>query len=153
MKQHSAHFSWLLFLLFWLTGCATLTEPVESPRVTLANLQIIDAQLFEQRYALTLRIQNPNNFDLEVNGISFEVEINGREFAHGVSNKIGTIPAFGESTMDVDVTSSLFNLVDQINALEQRQGSDLEYRIFGKISTAGRLISIPFERKGRISAE
>jgi LEA14-like dessication related protein len=111
---------------------------------------MIDAQLFEQRYALTLRIQNPNSFDLDVNGLSFEVELNGREFAHGVSNKGVLIPAYGESTLEVEVTSSLFNIVDQINALERRQGKSLEYRIHGKISTANHLLSLPFERKGEI---
>ena len=150
MLKHSIRLAWITLMLVWLGGCATLGEPTEPPRVTLSNLKMIDAQLFEQRYALTLRIQNPNSFDLDVNGLSFEVELNGREFAHGVSNKGVLIPAYGESTLEVGVTSSLFNIVDQINALERRQGKSLEYRIHGKISTANHLLSLSFERKGEI---
>ncbi|MCG8428587.1 MAG: LEA type 2 family protein [Chromatiales bacterium] len=140
-----------LLLIIWLSGCATLPQPTEPPRVTLSSLRIIDAQLFEQRYALTLRVQNPNSVDLNITGLSFTVELNGNGFAEGVSKQAANIPAFGEATIEVEVTSSLLQIFEQFKALNERQERPLEYRIHGKIGTAHSLLSLPFERKGEIA--
>lgn len=141
----------VLFGLLLLTGCAGLTTREAPPRVNLVNLRLIDMQLFEQRYGLTLRIQNPDRQPLAIEGLSFEVELNGKSFAHGVSNRATQIPAFGEAVLEVEVVSTLFGLVEQLRRLEQRQGQPLSYRIAGRISTAGSLLSIPFEQQGELA--
>ncbi|MES9913154.1 MAG: LEA type 2 family protein [Candidatus Sedimenticola sp. 4PFRAG1] len=139
-----------LLALLILSGCAGMAESRESPRVTLVGIKMINAEIFEQRYGLMLRIQNPNPNALVITGMSFKVEINEKSFASGVSDTNITVEGFGEAKLDVEVVSSLFDIVEQLRGLEKRQGQPLVYRIHGKIQHAGSPFSIPFERKGRI---
>ncbi|EAR21803.1 LEA type 2 family protein, partial [Nitrococcus mobilis] len=85
-----------LVLVVAVAGCAGLYQYADPPRVTLAGIRILDLNLFEQRYQLALRVQNPNRFDLPIERMSYTLEVNGSEFAHGVNNQKNTIPALGE---------------------------------------------------------
>jgi LEA14-like dessication related protein len=145
--------SYFLAIALLLAGCAGLGHKPETPRINLVGLKILDIQLFEQRFGLTLRIQNPNRAELTIEGISFEVEINDHEFAHGVDNQGVTVPAYGESVMEVEVVSTLFSLIDQLRDLNRRSGKPLDYLIRGRISLAGSPISIPFEETGRLGGK
>ncbi|MCP3867362.1 MAG: LEA type 2 family protein [Gammaproteobacteria bacterium] len=137
-------------LLALLSGCAGMGQKQEPPKVNLVNLRVVDMQLFEQRYGLTLRVVNPNQSALTIEGISFEIELNEQEFAYGVSRQALTVPGFCEATLEVEVISTLFNVVNQLQNLESRTGKPLQYRIHGKIGIAGGLFSIPFENEGQI---
>ncbi len=140
----------ILVLLVLVPGCAGLPPREAPPRVNLVNLRPLEMTLFEQRYGLTLRIQNPDRHPIHIQGLSFEVELNGRPFAHGVSDRQVEVPAFGEALLEVEVVSTLFSLVEQIRQLDERAGMPLSYRISGRINSSGSLVSIPFEQKGEL---
>jgi len=142
-------FIWLPLCL-WIAGCAGLPANTEPLRVNLVGVRVVDMQLFEQRYALTIRVQNPNPQDFHVAGLDFGLSINGESFAEGVSNQRVAIPAYGEVVMEVQVSSSWFRLFDQIRALEENAGEDFKYRISGSVSLSDSWIRLPFEREGRI---
>jgi hypothetical protein len=40
-------------------------------------------RLLEQTFLMELRIQKPHGADLDINGLSFDLEINGQPFAAG----------------------------------------------------------------------
>lgn len=138
----------LLTASLLLSACATLQQQ-ESPRVSLVGLKLIDVSLLEQRFSLTLRVQNPNRTPLDIEGLSFKVEIDGKDFAQGVSSNGAEIPAFGEQLLTVEASSTLFDLIDQLQRL-QPDKNGLDYRIHGSISPRGSLINVPFERSGRL---
>ncbi|MBP1742842.1 MAG: uncharacterized protein H6Q48_5135, partial [Deltaproteobacteria bacterium] len=66
----------LIALVLLLLGCAALYQSMERPRINIANIMPRDIKVFEQVFDLELRIQNPNNTPLEVNGLAFELELN-----------------------------------------------------------------------------
>jgi len=135
-----------------LVACAGLAERPNPPRVSIAGLEVIEIGLFEQRYLLKLRLQNPNDFDINIKGMDYEVFINERPFAHGVSRNKVNLPSFGEDVFDVEVISSLTNLFNQLRTLEQQQDKPLSYRITGGIKTNKWPRKIPFEFKGETTA-
>jgi LEA14-like dessication related protein len=104
--------------------------------------------LFEQRYGLTLRVQNPNPEELAVSGVDFRLSLNGETFADGVSNQSARIPAYGDALLEVDVSSSLLRVFDQIRALEQGASDGLRYRIEGTLAVGEGWSRLPFEREG-----
>lgn len=122
----------------------------ESPHVSVVNLRPVALQLLEQEYAATLRIQNPNNSTLRIEGLSFKLELNGSPLARGVSNQKVTVPAYGESKIDVTMVSGTLGIIRQIQALEQQKQS-LDYRLSGKLSLTGHLLPLAFEREGTIN--
>ena len=143
----------LLLLVVLLNGCAGLPANTQPVRVNLVSMNVVDMQLFEQRYALTIRIKNPNPQPLKVAGLDFSLQINGEDFADGVSNRAVEIPAYGEATTEVQVSSSLFKLFEQFRALEERGGDRLNYRIKGSVGLDESWTRLPFEREGRISMD
>jgi LEA14-like dessication related protein len=142
----------LLALLLALVGaCATLGPYQEPPRVSLASIQPKEMGLLEQRYGLQIRILNPNDTAIPLEGLSYTLEINGREFAYGVSRQSVSIPAYGEALLDVDVVSNLLNVLRQVQELGGEKRSSLQYRLSGKMNLASRVGSLPFDYQGELN--
>jgi LEA14-like dessication related protein len=141
----------VLFTAVLLGACATLSPYKESPRVSLVSIQPQQMGVLEQRFGLQLRILNPNDVAIPVEGLSYTIEINNREFAYGVSRQAVEIPAFGEALLDVEVVSNLLNVVQQLQALNGETRSSLDYRLSGKISLANSPASLPFDYSGELT--
>jgi LEA14-like dessication related protein len=139
-----------LLLVLSLTACAWLPQKTQAPRVSLVSVQLISMELLEQRYGLTLRIQNPNEFGLNIQGLDFEVELNRMPFASGVAGQHVAVPAFGEALMQVEVSSSVWSLARQLREVGEGRQEEFNYRIHGRMSLGRRLTAIPFESAGTI---
>lgn len=134
---------WLALLL--LAACAG--GLAQKPEISLASLDLVGFGLFEQRFLLKLRIENPNDVDLPIEGLSFDVELNGEPFARGVSAQAVSVPRAGEALLEVRATSNLGGVLKQLRALPKDGRERIGYRISGQV-TVGGLGSRPFERRG-----
>ena len=119
-----------------LNACAafSMQEPLN---VTLADLKPIEVGVLEQRYALKVRLLNPNDVEIAFDGVVFDLEINDTPFAKGVSNQSSVIPRFGEAVIDVQAVSGLQNILRQINELLKGERTSLTYRIKGRLHSGG----------------
>lgn len=140
----------LTALIVQLGACAGLGRYPESPRVSLVSIQPRSMTMLEQRYGLQLRILNPNETSIPVEGLSYSLEINGREFAYGVSRQAVSIPPFGEALLDVDVVSSLLDVLQQVQGLGEQPSETLTYRLSGKLSLSNSLARLPFDYRGEL---
>ncbi|WP_245795272.1 LEA type 2 family protein [Thioalkalivibrio denitrificans] len=125
------------------------TEP---PRVHLVGLQLQQMDLFEQRYLVRLRVQNPNDFPLRVRGLDFRVDIDGERFADGVSNRPLEVPAFGEALAEVEVSSSLWSLARRLRDAGEAGVGAMEYRLHGRVALTGYAVPLGFESSGNLGA-
>ena len=107
-----------------------------------------DVNLFEQRFRLRLRIQNPNDASLGIRGMDYLLQLNGMDFARGVSAESATIPAYGEQVVEVDAISNLLNVIGQLNELEP--GERLTYRLSGGVSLDDAVGKVPFDYQGEM---
>jgi len=140
----------LLCLAVVQTACSLSALRPDPPQVSLADLRLEKLGLFEQRYGLTLRLRNPNDYPLKVSGLDFTVALNGRQFADGVAPDGFSLPANGETTVDVTVTSDLGHVLDLIR--EWSAGDEkLAYRLSGHARLADWGLSVPFERSGQLA--
>ncbi len=140
----------LLYALL-LGGCASLQPYAETPRVSLVSIQPLEMQMLEQRFALQLRILNPNDVAIPVAGLSYALEINEREFAYGVSQQAVSIPPYGEALLQVEIVSSLLNVIRQLQQAGDSPGaSGLKYRLHGKIGLSGLRRGLPFDYAGEL---
>lgn len=134
-----------------LSGCRTpLLEPLEPPDVSLVSLAPEDGGPFEQRVRVVLRLTNPNNEDLEFEGLRFQLELNERPFTRGVSNESVTVPRLGEATVEVIATTTLIDWVRQIGALTDQRDLDFPYALEGRLFLANSTRSMDFSRSGRL---
>lgn len=136
-------------LIVGLVSCSALTSKPESPRVTLVGLKLVSVELLEQRYQVSLRVKNPNAFDLPVHGIDFRLDINGQTFADGVSKQSVDVPAYGENVIELEVSSNLLQVFSQLQSLEESRSPGFEYRISGSMATAVYGPKLPFDYSGK----
>jgi len=139
-----------LLLLTGAYGCATLGPNFEPPRITLLSLQPDSLTLLEQKYLIHLRIQNPNEQALEIRGLHYDLELNGRSFLSGVSNDSLVVPPFGDAVMRTEGISTLFGYLRQIEELNKGTRDALEYRLSGRLSLRGRPGGVRFDYQGEL---
>jgi LEA14-like dessication related protein len=136
-------------------GCSSLAANLQTPRLSLVGIQLQDASFFEQRLRVRLRVQNPNDLVLPVRGLDVSFQLDGEDFAQGVSERAFDVPAFGEAEFDMLVTANAATALLRIFD-KDRSGrlESLDYRIRGKLSTSlGLLRSVPFDERGTISLD
>ena len=131
-------------------GCAS-TSDVVPPRVNLVNIvPAASSGVFEQRFLVDLRVSNLNDFDIPINGLSFEMDVNGDYFATGLSNRKVVIRRLDSTIISVDTTANSFDLFRQIlNAV--RTGA-VDYTIKGTaiVGSLGTQ-TVPFRQEGRLN--
>jgi LEA14-like dessication related protein len=135
--------------LFVVAGCATVPSGVEPVKVSLADISMLDFGLIEQKLGLKLRIQNPNNVEIPIEGLSYELELNGKSFADGLAHPQTRVPAFGDVVIDSEAVSNLSGLFQQIGQLQKEQ--KLHYSLKGKLYSSRLQGSYPFATEGEIS--
>jgi LEA14-like dessication related protein len=138
-----------VFLSLSLLGCAGLAPNRVPIDVTLSSIAPAQIGLIEQQYRIELRIQNPNTFAVDIDGFAYEIELNGKPFAKGVSDQAVTVPRFGEIVLQTTAVSNLSGVMAQIGALRQGVADGLPYRVRGRIGAANGF-AIPFDRRGQI---
>jgi len=143
MNSNRYKYSILPLIIIFLTGCAGLDQKQSDVKVTLVNLQMLESTLLEQRFILSLRVQNRSPQSLSIHGMSFDIEVNGKDFASGTSDQKTTIEAFTDELIEVKMSSTLFGIIRQIQAMQQKQDQSLSYVISGRIYN-GDLFGITF---------
>jgi LEA14-like dessication related protein len=139
-------------LLFGLSGCATLAQSVEAPKLSLSNVQMLQSTLLEQRYRLTLRVQNPNGIPLPIKGMDYAVKFAGVDFASGVTPNAFRIPANGEHTVDIDVTTNLLRSAQQLMRYLKDDPDSLEYQLSGSVQVDIPFVgAVPFSKTGVVN--
>ena len=145
------HLAWVMSLLC-LGGCTTL--PSHDPlQVTVAGIEPLEGEGLELRMLTKLRVQNPNDSAIDYRGVYVKIELQGKTFATGVTDATGTVPAFGESVIEVPVTASAMRMAHQFFGLvNAREPPDkLQYSMSGKLSGGGTFGSQRFEASGEFS--
>ena len=130
-----------------LGGCAGLRLGMQKPEVSVANIRLLDGNLLEQRFLLTLRVMNPNTSEIAIEGLTFKVDLNGQPFAKGVGNQAVVVPRLGEAMVYVTATTGLGGLLRQFKAFKGREKVD--YRISGRLVT-GNFGGIDFDQTGEV---
>jgi LEA14-like dessication related protein len=138
----------LLIILFalGLSGCSLFVPKLERPTLSVVGVQLLKSDLWHQELRVRMRVQNPNDRALPVEGIVYQLDVEGQELAHGMSGDRFVVPALGEAEFDMSVSANMANMIFK---LLSRNTSQLQYRIYGKISlSAGLLRSIRFDDHG-----
>jgi LEA14-like dessication related protein len=138
LKKFSSFFFLACFLAL-LGGCAGLYGLREDPRISIADIRIVDARPMETVFLVQLRILNPNDTPLDLHGIHCNLEIDGRHFASGIAASDQVVPAHGTATIPVHLYASVFDMissvVDFIRATDPNKNkeSNFSYTLHGTV--------------------
>lgn len=140
----------VLLALLLLGGCAGLQhrEPVH---VLIAGVEPLPGEGLEMRMLVKLRVQNPNDAPLDFDGVSIQMDVQGRRFATGVSDVGGSVPRFGETIVAVPVSVSVLGLARQvIGVMTHEQRGPLAYELTGRLAGPA-FGSVRFQSKGEFA--
>ena len=136
----------IILVCLGLSGCSLFVPKLEKPTLSVVRVQMLKSDLWHQELKVRMRVQNPNDRVLPVKGIVYELDVEGQELAHGMSGDSFVVPALGEAEFDMSVSANMANMLIK---LLNKNGNQVEYRIYGKISlSAGLLRSISFDDHG-----
>lgn len=141
---------WAVLLLLAISACSTMPRDFESPKVSIVDIVPKDMTLLEQRFDVQLRIQNPNNVDLGINGVRFDIDLNGKAFGTGMSGEKVTVPRFGSEVLKGEVITGLGGILRQAQGLTSGV-TKVQYHLKGKaFAESPSSFAIPFEDSGTI---
>ncbi|MHB0973049.1 MAG: LEA/WHy family protein [Thiobacillus sp.] len=139
----------VLLLSFALAACSGLPMNAAPPRVSVAGVDIKRLGLFEQHFNVGLRVSNPNDFDLTIEALDFELEVNGQPFAKSVSHTGMLIPAASSTVLQIDAVTQSEDLIRQLRTLPPERLKDgVPYRIRGRVKTDRSSRWLPFDHAG-----
>ena len=136
-----------LALFMLLAGCQTLSG-VETPEVHLSSLQLENATLFEQQWRVVLRVSNPNDQDLTLNSVDYQLFVNDQKLARGLTGDPVTLPAMGSALVPTTITTSLLESLSHLQTLQASPQAPLHYEIKGTARVAGVWVPLHFDHKG-----
>jgi len=117
-----------------LAGCASGRE-APAPEVALEGVEPLGGGLLAQRLAVRLRITNPRETDLTIDGLRARLAVNGRPLARGVSDARLTVPRLASRTLTLEATASALEVMRQVFGLSA--DADLDYSLDGTLFLAG----------------
>ncbi len=136
--------------LLTLAGCAAFAPKLEAPRLALVSAAMTSGDIFSQTFLVRMNVENPNDRDLPVRGIDYQLFLEGDSFAEGVTPKPFVIPANGETEFDITVRTNFVSSIGRL--LSRLQGKQkVQYVIEGKVLTdIGMLKKLPFRESGEV---
>lgn len=151
MAWRVARFPLLLIAVLSLSACATLLADIDPPKVSVDSVRSLPNAEGGPRFEITLRIANPNKQALNITGISYAVDLLGRELVSGVSNDIPRIAAYSEQKVKLEAGVNLLQVLRLITELGQTSTDNLDYRFSAKIDFAGLMPTLRVSEKGSLS--
>lgn len=137
-----------VLVLSGLGGCVT-PQSVQEPNITLQNVKFLKAEGFVQYMEVEMLVANPNDFKIPLTGLKFGLQMNGTDFAEGITEQRVVIPKLGQAVVPVRIKVNMGAVMRQIRVAQGRKG--VGYRIAGTAFLDHLLLpSVDFAREGSI---
>jgi LEA14-like dessication related protein len=150
----------LLALVFALTlnACANMIPPtnLKSPEVGFSDLTVSDIGLSNIKFVVTVAADNKNDVDVPLSDMKFDLALMGTDFATGVARETNLVlPKNSSKTVPIEFsvpTAKLINLIKSNVLKNTGDLSQFNYVLKGSARWGTGPFSVPFERKGDLSA-
>ncbi len=146
----------VILLVYLLSGCATLAGR-DSPDVRIVGLEPLPTEGLEIRFALKMRVINPNDTPINFDGLSVRLDLDGSGLASGVSDVKGEIPRFSEQVLTLPVSISALSAARQLfsraTAAGNSDGSEaapVSYSLSGKLGNSAGGGALRFSSSGEL---
>jgi Late embryogenesis abundant protein len=145
------HAMLLVLGLALLAGCASFTPEIDPPKISLLSLRSLTEEGGSPRFEIRLRVINPNKETLDIAGISYSIELLGRELIAGVANDVPPIAGYGEGIVTLDAGLQLLELLRLMAGVGTDRSEPLVYRFSAKIDFNGFIPTQRLEDSGEIT--
>jgi LEA14-like dessication related protein len=140
----------LLGLMALLAGCTAFRPKIEPLRLMITSAGPTSTDMFSQSFLVRLHVENPNDREIAVTGIDYQLFLQGDSFAEGLTNRPFKLGPKGETEFDMTVRT---NFMSSVGRLMSRLGGSrkVEYSIEGTVLTDITMMKkIPFRETGSV---
>ena len=130
-------------------GCSALLPKLEAPKFQVVGLKMLGGDQKQQQLRLRLQVTNPNDRQIAVKSIDYQLTVAGSDFAQGTSAESFTVPALGQNEFDLDMVADFGTLLRVLSA--HLGDAALEYQVSGRVHLAEGLVrEFPFKGHGQL---
>ncbi len=141
----------VLLLLAHVLGCAPLMTTIAPPTVSVTTFRVLPGQELVPTFEIGLHVVNHNWTDLKLEGVSYQVELEGHRIINGASNQLPVIKAYGEGDIVLQVQPDLFSSINLFADLMSRPRKGLTFNLHAILDFGGLMPKIPIHKEGTIS--
>lgn len=148
------HMRWVLLLVSMTVSlaCTPLRMQQTPPKVQLDSLRLLPSEGLSQRFEIGLRLTNRASRALNIEGMTFEVALNGHDLLDGVTGDDVTIAGYSETTMKLVASTNLMSTLRFVQQwLNDADHTSLNYALKADIDVKGSLLNIPVTETGEVS--
>jgi hypothetical protein len=122
----------VLIALALLAGAAQAQRGVAPPRITVEQVEPLRSGAGQQRFRLTLVIDNMNSEPLRLRGIDFKLRFADQGIIDGATGPLA-VAALDRLTIDLEVGSEIMSSMSRLMAFVQEPDNTLPYEMYGSI--------------------
>ena len=136
-----------------LTACSGIRgRGFETPTVTLESFRLLPSEGLSPRFLIGLRVVNPNPVAIDLRGISYDVELEGRKLLSGVAGNLARVPPYAESQIELQAGVDLLGSIRLLNDLMTDASRDrLAYIFRARLDIAGLPQRLTLEESGELT--
>ena len=137
-----------------LAGCGLL-PPVglKSPVVTVSDVSVRKIGSGQIDLLVTLEARNPNDVEVPLSNLRFDLDLLGRPFAQGRSSEpTVTLAPNAARSVPIEFSVQTARVIETLRDLRLAGESSFPYQLKGTANWGASPIPLAFERKGEIEA-
>lgn len=142
----------LALAMVLLAGCASVPQ-LQPPAIALEQVELLELGFSQQRFGLTVQVDNPNAVALPVAGFRYGVTLSGIRLGEGQSTERVRVPARGTSRVQLELNLDTIRLLGQLSDWMRQPPSELSYLFDGEIDVDLWPRPLQFSRDGRVPIE
>ncbi|PLY00715.1 MAG: hypothetical protein C0622_08355 [Desulfuromonas sp.] len=141
---------WLLILVLLLSACAPLRPVFEPPTVQVTSFRVVQTSDVVPSFEIGLHVINPNRMELNLEGLTYQVELEGHRILSGATNKLPVIAAYGEGDILLEARPDLLNTLSLFSDLIRQPRDRFAYRLDADLDIGGLWPNIPISKQGNV---
>ncbi len=141
----------LMLLVFVVVGCAPLSPNFETPTVNLTSFRVLPGSSIVPTFEIGLHVINPNRTALKLQGLSYNVELEGFRILSGVSNQLPVIEAYGEGDVLLQASPDLFSTISLFTNLLNQPRDKFSFSLEALLDVGGLMPKIRVQKEGMLS--
>lgn len=146
--------AWKLIVIvsvFLFSGCTNI-QKLQDLQVNLIKITPIGLTGLSPRFAVELSVLNPNDQNLDINGVNMQLDIANQKIFTGVSNQIPSLMAYSETPVTIEANVNLLQVYKLLGYVAQHMDEDIEYYLKTTIDPKG-FINLNVNREGVLNEE
>lgn len=137
-----------------VAACAGMRPNVIAPEVSVRTVSMGRFDFSGVDFLVDLRVKNPNDISLPITGIEYGLALQNVRVAEGRQSKAVTLPAMGETDMQLGVTVNLLKTATELVPLlmnRRKAPKTLAYQVSGRVKLDWWYMpSVPFNSVGEV---